>query len=170
MEVSPGCTGGVTSSYTISNIATESHPELKKNFESLIGETLNIKLENNTAGDLYVSTGATAYSASGERDSNVMLNSSHHYYVRNDTNKVQDIKIEIKLATHDDHHTNEEKCLRLKPGDNIYGSVNLNLSYFYPEAGYYHVHALTTISAMKDLFVTDIVKSSAIDSNIVTIK
>jgi hypothetical protein len=138
--VSPGCEGGV-----LENI-TDSHPLLSNDYSTV----------------LTASSEARAFSATGNVREMIMLHSSHHFSIQNNTNRSQYIKLNVKLSTHDGKYTNNEYTYRLTPQESMNDSTTLffNTQYFKP--GNYKVYAHTILSGD--------VNSLASDSNQVTIR
>lgn len=126
--VSPGCEGGILEHITDSNILSS-----------------NNYLASFTTG-CAVSTEARAFSATGYVGMMIMLQSSHGFSIQNLTNKLQIIKFNVKLSTHDGKYMNNEFTYRLAPHESMNDFTVLYFNKQYNKKGDYEVYADTTIS------------------------
>ncbi len=138
--VSPGCEGGVLE-HTVDTFPV---------FSTLL------------ATGVTASTDARAYSSSGNTREMITLRSSHSFSVYNNTNSTQDMKVNVKLSTHDGKYTNNEYTFRMKSQESMNDSTTLYLNKQYTKPGNYTVYASTTLSGSTH--------SSSSDSNSVTVR
>ena len=92
----------------------------------------------------------------------MMLRSSHSFSIQNNTNRLQIIKLNVKLPTHDGKYTNNEYTYRLAPQESMNESTTLYFNKQYVKPENYKVYAHTTLSGD--------INSSASSSNNVTIR
>lgn len=159
LRVAPECTGGVSycvvESGFLSSMLSDFlalHPEVKEEYF----DCLTSKSGCGSAA------GARAYSVDGMKNSNVMLNSEHSFYLCNDTNESCQFRVITKLSTHDYQSTEHDQVFVLKQKEYVRTSRYLYLNKSYSETGSFKIYASTDVSLSSS--------SSANDTAMVTIR